>query len=794
MTNKQFTKTTSFRQWLADITVEIPLLQRDYAQGRNDEKTKAIRKGFVEDLVQAINGGKKIHLDFIYGPTTDSVFHPLDGQQRLTTLFLLHWYLANKTGNLANAIFLKNFRYKVRTTSQEFIDALLIPKNFQDTELDKKGLLDALLIPENLQDTELDKKGLLDAKWYYSAWDYDPTVQGMLNMIDELNKQLKEKDHAKLWSSLIDGENSPITFTVLDMKEFKLGDELYMRMNARGLPLSDFENFKAWLHGKLEQTEIKNSEVSYFNPLSIDGELNKTNWGYKIDTEWSDLIWTPPAENNKEAKDEIFDARFMRLFNRLGAVFAVSSLKQGNKESEQDWKKREGQTQGTITKMLSDEPVIPEYYPKESFTEQSLSQIFNFIDWISHNEDGAKKLSIGFTGKELYSFKKLISKSSVVDARTVTILTYAIIRFRIKSEETTNSEEFKQWIRVIRNLVENTIINTDQLFVNAIHSIDQLFDASSGNILTYLAKYDSQNPPKLSTFTVQIKEECEKAKLIQSDPDKWESEIISIEDHPMLRGKVKFLLTDDHSDGSSHLEIAKNRFKLTKILWNEKESTVDTSGDFLLFRALISNDCNYEFWCQRKLFARNWKENFEDKDLAESIRTLLDNLKNIPSSVEEIQKYLKSKIENYPDNNDWKWHIVKHGHILLKHSRDKKIQRFYMGGIFVFEKNNAGNDIAISPPAYPRNALIFNLLNKGFKLDWEGRTSNNELREKGYILGHNIVLKYMDTDWQVKLFSSECKIEIFEKDKSAPTTLKCSSYTDENLAEKIIKTKEVLLI
>src|SRR5690554_592843 len=78
--------------------IQIPIIQRDYAQGRTDHKTKMIRESFVKDLHNAIKpGSNNIHLDFIYGYENeiDSQKHfiPLDGQQRLTTLFLLHWYV-----------------------------------------------------------------------------------------------------------------------------------------------------------------------------------------------------------------------------------------------------------------------------------------------------------------------------------------------------------------------------------------------------------------------------------------------------------------------------------------------------------------------------------------------------------------------------------------------------------------------------------------------------------------------------------------------------------------------------
>jgi uncharacterized protein with ParB-like and HNH nuclease domain len=73
--------------------IEIPIIQRDYAQGRNSREVNRIREGFLSALYNALTQDKPIKLDFIYGDINEGtkVLTPLDGQQRLTTLFLLHW-------------------------------------------------------------------------------------------------------------------------------------------------------------------------------------------------------------------------------------------------------------------------------------------------------------------------------------------------------------------------------------------------------------------------------------------------------------------------------------------------------------------------------------------------------------------------------------------------------------------------------------------------------------------------------------------------------------------------------
>jgi hypothetical protein len=99
--------------------IEIPNIQRDYAQGRVDEEVSRIRTRFLASLHQAMTD-KPITLDFVYGDIDENgVMIPLDGQQRLTALFLLHWYAAKQGGIDASEYrFLENFSYETRYSAR----------------------------------------------------------------------------------------------------------------------------------------------------------------------------------------------------------------------------------------------------------------------------------------------------------------------------------------------------------------------------------------------------------------------------------------------------------------------------------------------------------------------------------------------------------------------------------------------------------------------------------------------------------------------------------------------------
>jgi uncharacterized protein with ParB-like and HNH nuclease domain len=96
--NQYKEKVICFPELLKNHKIEIPIIQRDYAQGRKDKKE--IRINFLTALHQSILEDKNIKLDFIYGSIVDDSFQPLDGQQRLTTLFLLCYYACVKDNQL----------------------------------------------------------------------------------------------------------------------------------------------------------------------------------------------------------------------------------------------------------------------------------------------------------------------------------------------------------------------------------------------------------------------------------------------------------------------------------------------------------------------------------------------------------------------------------------------------------------------------------------------------------------------------------------------------------------------
>ena len=164
---------TSFWKLLQEKSIEIPIIQRDYAQGRTQEQDIADK--FIEKIKSTLDENTPLNLDFVYGKTDESKLIPLDGQQRLTTLFLLHWYFASKEKDcLTDEVkqTLSKFSYETRTSSQDFCREL---SKFK-LEFSEKTITEEI---EN-------------QNWFSLSWKKDPTVKAMLNMLDTIHNYFKE--------------------------------------------------------------------------------------------------------------------------------------------------------------------------------------------------------------------------------------------------------------------------------------------------------------------------------------------------------------------------------------------------------------------------------------------------------------------------------------------------------------------------------------------------------------------------------------------------------------------------
>ena len=267
----------TFWSLINKYSISIPIIQRDYVQGRDKEQVIGARQNLLDDMRRVVEDGK-LDLNFVYGKVHGDIFIPLDGQQRLTTLFLLHWFAFLKARDFDKLKVLAKFSYETRVNSRRFIKDLVN---------------EAQSITALPHETPISNQ-IKDQSWFWMEWLYDPTVHSALIMLDEIEKRFSDVEN--LVDRLTIG--SSISFRFLNMQDLGMEDSLYIKLNARGRQLTDFEKFKAELEKHI------NSEIIVENI--------RQDYPKKLDIEWTDLFW---KWTGKIGKPEEFDKVYMRCFH-----------------------------------------------------------------------------------------------------------------------------------------------------------------------------------------------------------------------------------------------------------------------------------------------------------------------------------------------------------------------------------------------------------------------------------------------------------------------------------------------
>ena len=256
----------TLKELLDKYSVVIPQLQRDYAQGRAD--AKELRERFLSQILRVLGGKGRLNLDFVYGydkalsPNHHPIFYPLDGQQRLTTLWLLHWYLLPSKPAAEEREWLLRFSYRTRSSSTRFCQLLV-------------------------EHAAVDVAAIKDQPWYRQSYNADANIAAMLGTLRTIKELVAPEERVALWERLC--HQRALTFDVIDIKgeEFRLTDELYIKMNARGKQLTSFECYKADLTRALRKIGEQDVPCSYKGkPLSY-----ADYFAFKVDNEWLDLFY-----------------------------------------------------------------------------------------------------------------------------------------------------------------------------------------------------------------------------------------------------------------------------------------------------------------------------------------------------------------------------------------------------------------------------------------------------------------------------------------------------------------------
>lgn len=191
----------------------------------------------------------------------------IDGQQRLTTIYLLMVAIASEDESFKNQfskLYFKNSKsfieYRVREASLLFLNQTI------KHSLDKQ------------------KTGLQEQYWYYNFYKNDKTIQSIIENLKTIKGFIANSKVAI--SSFKDYVLNHVQFWYFDTNISEQGEQLYIYMNARGERMQSNENLKAELISQ------------------IPSQKKKNEWGIKWE-EWQNDFWL--IRGKHENADNVFN-------------------------------------------------------------------------------------------------------------------------------------------------------------------------------------------------------------------------------------------------------------------------------------------------------------------------------------------------------------------------------------------------------------------------------------------------------------------------------------------------------
>lgn len=599
--------------------IEIPLFQRDFAQGRESTEVERIRTDFLDVLraTLAEDESPAVGLDFVYGGVDDGTLQPLDGQQRLTTLFLLHWYTASRSGHLNEDHGWKDFSYATRQSARMFCKSLTEHSLLEGAE---------------------PSAWIKDQPWYLFVWRHDPTIQSMLVMLDAIHERFQDLDAELVWARLTDAENPAIWFLLLPLSglgpalgEDMRPEDLYIKMNSRGKPLTEFENFKA----HFEKT--------------IDWSPRSGEFALKVDTTWSDLLW------HLRGEDDLIDDEFLRY---LGFVTEIC-----------EW--REGRTDGASQRLgARTQAVFGDQNPQR---DANLDFLFQALDaWLVHPiaetlgllfgdpEDAdaeATKVRLFFRSEggaqeTLNLFEACCRHYGETRGRTrafslgQSLVLYAVLLHLIE-----DTPEFARRVRVLRNLIE---ASTDELRPDRMPKI--LADVH--RIIRHGAVEEIE-----ALNQAQADDEKQKAAFLAANPE-LRPAVFALEDNELLRGSLAAFELDPALEARASVFL---RLMAQPDMWADLLPALLAVGEYQRRR---TNSRPFLFGTNSKRHDNAWRELLTGpprdalRSTREVLTAFLDRLAATPSmplvdGMTTISNEYLAQCEA-EERYDWRYYMVKY--------------------------------------------------------------------------------------------------------------------------------------
>lgn len=624
----------SFWKLLNEKKIIIPIIQRDYAQGR--EGKEFLRERFLGQLFDALkDNANPLVLDFVYGSVENNTLYPLDGQQRLTTLWLLHWYLALCAGTLSeDKKVLERFSYETRISSRTFCQKLCsVTQSYQ---------------PQ----THGIATFVRNQTWFYSAYEQDPTIQSMLRMlngtdISDSNKMditdgIEEyciqaeltEEKAKELLKRLKGEAAPIGFYLLNMedKNMPLADDLYIKMNARGKVLTDFENFK------VDLLKYKLSDRDYLIP---ENDTSENSFSLLLDTRWTDLFW--PYRSAEYHIDEIY----LNFLNRFFLNWYIARCNTDATPKEVTARDFYKQLSAAINGKNKDYRYQSISIYNQVLTRECIASLQTCLnrlcDLYQNVEGGDNKQKLqaidalfmpyweefaenGESDKanKIFSFIPRYAADDNTNTPVPITLKQQVVFHAIcvylTNCEKVETESLKDWMHFVWNMAENSDLDSGEQSVDAIRFFDtelnklpklennEAPDQASDNIIDYLAGIDEGQIKQKKKLFRQLLEEIAKAKQIKQNHD-WKNKIHEAEKAAFFKGAIAFLFNNEK--GETDWNNFDTKRDTAQQLFDKDGVKADKIVDAMQTLYSYCDNWDSQFWWNATIFngkANTWKD------------------------------------------------------------------------------------------------------------------------------------------------------------------------------------------
>lgn len=756
-----------FEDLIRENKILIPKIQRDYAQGRakysksgieiTSEKPYQVRMGLVNSLFEGVNDKVRVDLNFVYGKKDQidgkDIFIPIDGQQRLTTLFLFHWYIYQRANILDDVKRLGDaFSYDTRDTTREFCKELC-NKIFVGDDTRINNMLSAREEEKSIYKLSSQIKDMI---WFTSNYSHDPSVKSMLTMLDTIEEKFvfsglyKEATKFVEVSEWLKSSDCTIVFTYLDVQDFD-DQDMYIKMNARGKELTNFEIFKA----RLEEGTILSGVCYEENDTPEEKSQKIANFVGKYNNEFTNLFYGMP-----EIGKENYDAAFFRFVECILKYDHYAWLSAKTDISEDYYRYNISNSIYSGASLFNEfilHPSLHGYKKDDSSkivdelrikSKSSLLKITAILDFLVNN---------GFdvfpyyknTIEKLTPFdeKQLFCTNAAPSSSIKNIIQYALFSFLFytdcENDFSSKEDAYKEWKRFVCNVTYRFKVKDPANFAKMVGVFDCLLNQvhdvymnngnsiSSNDVLTVIRDYN--NISEINNMAMEVirylfESEARKATLIldQNNGAEWSRVIRDAEDY-YDDGNVDFIF-EAINDNIAPAEFEKifikskewingNKYPKDEVVFNQALLCIDykTENTEMAHLRIYSYDWVWQLFLGKQADLRDALINGE-KGPANGVKYGVISLLKQYDSKQTPGEFTENLIKNYkPIDDCWLRNT------LISERITEKIEKYksdwsYSGSIGRWSQNYPDEYVLFASTAYNSTNLEFNTYRLAVKL------------------------------------------------------------------------------